>query len=61
MKVTTLAARLCDSRRPGAAASRFWTAAGVSDGLAGDVKTARAKSKLGKIEAATVLLNHMYI
>jgi hypothetical protein len=53
-KVTTPSARLGDARPLGAAASRFLTAAGVSYGLAGGVKAARAKSKLGKIEAATV-------
>jgi len=50
-KVTTLAARLCESRRPGTAASRFWAAAGVSSGLAGAVKAPRPKSKPPKIEA----------
>ena len=53
-KATTPSARLGDARPLGAAASRFWTAAGVSYGLAGGVKAARAKSKLGKIEADTV-------
>eukprot|EP00966_Prymnesium_polylepis_P115260 2664413-Prymnesium_polylepis.1 len=55
-KATTPSARLAvgDARPLGAAVSRFWTAAGVSYGLAGGVKDARAKSKLGKIEAATV-------
>ena len=53
-KATSPSARLGDARPLGAAASRFWTAAGVSYGLAGGVKAARAKSKLGKIEAATV-------
>ena len=53
-KVTTPSARLGDARPLGAAASRFLTAAGVSYGLAGGVKAARAKSKLGKIEADTV-------
>ena len=54
-KVTTLAARLCESRRPGTAASRFWAAAGVSSGLAGAVKAPRPKSKPPKIEADTVV------
>jgi hypothetical protein len=50
-KVTILSARLGDARPLGAAASRFRTAAGVSDGLAGGVKAARTKSKLDKNEA----------
>ena len=54
-KVTTQAAHLCESRRPGAAASRFWAAAGVSSGLVDGVKAPCPISKLPEIEARTVL------
>ena len=53
-KVTTQAAHLCESRRPGAAASRFWAAAGVSSGLVDGVKAPCPISKLPEIEARTV-------
>ena len=53
-KVTTQAARLCESSQPGAAASRFWAAATVSSGLAGGVKAPCPISKLPDIEALTV-------
>ena len=53
-KFTTIAARLCESRRPGAAASRFWAAAGVSSGLVDGVKAPCPISKLPEIEARTV-------
>ena len=46
--------RVCVAVPRGAPASLSAAAARISDGLAGGVKTARAKSKLGKIEAATV-------
>ena len=53
-KVATQAAHLCESRRPGAAASRFWAAAGVSSGLVDGVKAPCPISKLPEIEARTV-------
>jgi hypothetical protein len=53
-KVTTISTRLCESRQPGAAASRSWAAARVSSGLAGGVKSACPKSKPPEIEANTV-------
>ena len=56
-KVTTQAAHLCESRRPGAAASRFWAAAGVSSGLVDGVKAPCPISKLPENEAPTV---HVY-
>ena len=59
-KVTTHAACLCESRRPDAAASRFWAAATVSSGLAGAVKAPCPKSKPPEIEADTVQHMHMY-
>jgi len=46
--------RVCGGVPLGAPSRLFCAAAGVSSGLAGGVKAARAKSKLGKIEAATV-------
>ena len=52
--VTTLAARLCESRRSGTAASRLWAAAGVSSDLAGGVKAPCPISKLPENEADTV-------
>ena len=55
-KVTTQAAHLCESRRPGAAASRFWAAAGVSSGLVDGVKAPCPISKLPEIEARTVVV-----
>ena len=56
-KVTTISTRLCESRQPGAAASRFWAAATVSSGLAGAVKAPSCpKSKPPEIEANTVHL-----
>ena len=53
--VTTLAARPCESRRSGTAASRLWAAAGVSSDLAGGVKAPCPISKLPENEADTVL------
>ena len=47
--------RVCGGVPLGAPRRLFCAAAGVSSGLAGGVKAARAKSKLGKIEANTVL------
>ena len=52
--VTTLAARPCESRRSGTAASRLWAAAGVSSDLAGGVKAPCPISKLPENEADTV-------
>ena len=52
--VTTLAARPCESRRSGTAASRLWAAADVSSDLAGGVKAPCPISKLPEIEARTV-------
>ena len=46
--------RVCGGVPLGAPRRLFCAAAGVSSGLAGGVKAARAKSKLGKIEAKTV-------
>ena len=46
--------RVCGGVPLGAPRRLFCAAAGVSSGLAGGVKAARATSKLGKIEAATV-------
>ena len=55
--VTTLAARPCESRRSGTAASRLWAAAGVSSDLAGGVKAPCPISKLPENEADTVGLD----
>ena len=50
--------RVCGGVPLGAPRRLFCAAAGVSSGLAGGMKAARAKSKLGKIEAKTVVRLH---
>ena len=59
--VTTLAARPCESRRSGTAASRLWAAAGVSSDLAGGVKAPCPISKLPENEADTVWRRSLHV